>query len=291
MSYSPLPLDSGSDGLTEYLYLLRRVPLLTASEELHLAAIVQQWLKDPQPTKALRCSAERARNRMVSANLRLVVMIARRYSSRLDGLHLEMLDLLQAGNLGLIEAVERFDPKRGYKFSTYAFWWIRKAIGNCLRESGSPIRIPVPMITLVSRAHRLQARSDRSLTTRELAAALDVEEERLEASLRAVRHSRMTSLHQPIAGATDDLCLIDAIADERAPVMEEDYRWLREQVDALDHRERRLLSLRYAEPDGRSLSSTAEMMGLTKGVVQNLERQTFRKLRRCLAPVLDPCTA
>ena len=109
---------------------------------------------------------------MVSANLRLVVMISLRYKDRIGSLQLEMLDLLQAGNLGLIRAVELFDPTRGYKFSTYAFWWIRQGITNAMNECGGGIRIPKSMLKLAFRAELLQASSDQVLSTRMVASRL-----------------------------------------------------------------------------------------------------------------------
>ncbi len=228
---------------------------------------------------------------MVSANLRLVVVICRRYKDRLGSLQLEMLDLLQAGNLGLIRAVERFDPCRGYKFSTYAFWWIRQAVTHAMNESGSGIRIPMPILKLAFRAELLQASSDQVLSTRVVADRLGESERRLETSLRVVRQCRTTSLDKPAGAMGEATNMIDLIRDDQELTPEDDYQWLHEQVQALDARERQLLRLRYGEEKRRSYSEVAGSMGLTKSLVQSLERRALRKLRQRLTPVLHPRAA
>ncbi len=158
--------NAAGDGLNDYLRLIKRTPLLAPDEELHLAGIVQELRNHANPPKALIKGGTRAKSRMVSANLRLVALIGLKYKDRIGSLQLEMLDLLQAGNLGLIRAVELFDPTRGYKFSTYAFWWIREAVTHAMREGGSGIRIPKTILNLAFRAERLQASSDQVHSTR-----------------------------------------------------------------------------------------------------------------------------
>ena len=280
--------SAAADGLNDYLRLIKRVPLLAPDEELHLAGIVQEWLNHASPPKALLRSGVRAKSRMVSANLRLVVMISLRYKDRIGSLQLEMLDLLQAGNLGLIRAVELFDPTRGYKFSTYAFWWIRQGITNAMNECGGGIRIPKSMLKLAFRAELLQASSDQVLSTRMVASRLGESEKRLENSIRVARECRTTSLDKPFGAMSDDTNLIDLIPDEQVLAPDDDYTWLHEQVQALDSRERHLLQLRYGEEKNRSYSEVAGCMGMTKECAQSLERRALRKLRRRLTPVLNP---
>jgi RNA polymerase primary sigma factor len=278
MNSARLHGSRGGDGVADYLHLIRRIPLLTPAEELHLGGIVQEWLAHPSPAKALSRAGARARNRMVTANLRLVAEICRRYRG-------------QAGNLGLIRAVERFDPSRGYKFSTYAFWWIRQSVTHYISECGGGIRIPMPMLTLAFRAGLLQASSEQPLSTRAMADQLGKEERQLEKTLRVVRQCRTTSLDQPAGGMSEGTSLIDLIRDDHTLSPQDDYQWLHEQLSSLDAREKQLLRLRYGEDEHPSYTEAARIMGLTKSNVQSLERRALRKLRHRLTSVLNPRSA
>ncbi len=276
-----------SDGLQDYLRLLARIPLLSSAEELHLGGIVQQWLHHPDPPAALRRSGARAKNRMIAANLRLVVAMCRRYHGRIEHHQLEMLDLLQAGNMGLIRAVEKFDPSRGYKFSTYGSWWIRQSVQRYIQTFGSSIKIPSQMQRLANRARLLQASSPQDLSSQTMADSLGEPARVLEMSLQVVSQCRTLSLDQPLAGGDGETCLLDLVSDENILKPEEDYRWLHDQVSTLDASERQLLILRYGSPECRSFSETARMMGSSKSYVQGLERRTLRKLRQRLSHLLS----
>jgi RNA polymerase sigma factor (sigma-70 family) len=276
------------DGVGEYLQMLGRIPLLSPAEELHLGGIVQQWLSHPNPPRPLQRRGLRARNRMVSANLRLVVLICRRYRDRIGNLQLEMLDLLQAGNLGLIRAVEKFDPTRGYRFSTYGSWWIRQSVSRSMNELGNSIRIPSQMRSLAYRVHLLQASSDVPLSTRAMATSLGEEPRRLETSLRVVAQCRPVSLDHPVGHPGDENTLLDLIRDENILSPKDDYLWLHRHVQALEAPEQRVISVRYGSDEQPSLSGAGRIMGLTKSEVQSLERRALRKLRGKLTPVLDP---
>ena len=280
--------SKSTDGFSDYLKLLGRVPLLTPAEELHLGGIVQEWLSHPDPPPALQRSGARARNRMVSANLRLVIVICRRYHGRIGNLQLEMLDLLQAGNLGLIRAVEKFDPSRGYKFSTYGYWWIRQAVTRFINELGSSIRIPNQIRSLAYRVNLLQAGSEVVLSRQAMAESLGEKPHRLETSLRAVALCSPMSLDQQVGNTGDKSCLLDLIQDEHTLTPDDDYRWLHPHISALEPAERQLLSLRYGSDEHCSLSEAARIMGLSKSIVQSLERRVLRKLRQQLTPVLFP---
>ncbi|WP_411876356.1 RNA polymerase sigma factor RpoD/SigA [Vulcanococcus limneticus] len=277
-----------ADGLSDYLRMVGRIPLLTPPEELHLGGIVQEWLSQSNASTALRRSGARARNRMVSANLPLVVMICRRYQNRIGNLQLEMLDLLQAGNLGLVTAVEKFDPSKGYKFSTYAFWWIRHGVRHCIHELGNGIRIPKPLLSLAHRAESLQACAAGTLSDQAMAESLGEEPQRIEKALRIVGQCRLVSLDKPVGALDDGACLLDVIQDEHTLSPEEDYRWLHRQVQTLDAREQQLLNLRYIRQEACSFSQVAQIMGVSKNYTQSLERRTLRKLRQRLNPVLVP---
>ncbi len=280
--------STATDNFSDYLRMLGRIPLLSPAEELHLGGIVQEWLSHPDPPLALQRSGARARNRMVSANLRLVIVICRRYRGRIGNLQLEMIDLLQAGNLGLITAVEKFDPSRGYRFSTYGYWWIRQSVTRFINDLGSSIRIPIQMRSLAYRVHLLQAGSDVVLSTQAMAESLGEEPRRLETSLRAAALCRPVSLDQPVGSPGDESCLLDQIQDERTLTPDDDYRWLRPHISALEPAERKVLGLRYGSDDHCSLSEAARIMGLSKSFVQSLERRALRKLRLQLTPVLTP---
>jgi RNA polymerase sigma factor (sigma-70 family) len=279
------------NGLNDYLRLIKRIPLLAPDEELHLAGIVQEWLNDANPSKALLRRGARATSRMGSANLRLVVLICLRYKNRIGALQLEMLDLLQSGNLGLIRAVERYDPKRGYKLSSYAFWWIREAVTRAMSETGNGIKIPRTILNLVYRADLLQASSDQALSTRVVACRLGEPEKRLENSMRIVRECRTTSFDKPVGTMSENTSLIDLIRDEQVLTLDDDYKWLYEHVQALNSRERHVLRLRYGEEKSHSYAEVGRSMGVTKDQAQSLERAALRKLRRRLTPVLNPCMA
>jgi RNA polymerase primary sigma factor len=165
-----------SDALGDYLANIGRVPLLTAAEELHLSGIVQQWLQDPEPSGGLERRGRRAKNRMVQANLRLVVALTRRYGHLISAN--DTLDLIQAGNLGLVRAVEKFDPTRGYKFSTYAFWWIKQGITKYLNESNRMIRLPGTdidkLLRIAAISAKLSASSGKTPTRNEIAVELGI---------------------------------------------------------------------------------------------------------------------
>ena len=276
------------DAYGDYLRAIARLPLMTPSEELHLGSVVQKWLNHPDPPAALKRRGMRAKNRMVSANLRLVVVMCKRYQDRISNYQLDMLDLIQAGNLGLIRAVERFDPCRGYKLSTYAFWWIRQAVRRYINEYGRAIRIPLPILTLAFRAEMLQASSDQRLSTGALAAELGEEERRLQYSLHTVRQCHITSLDNTILRSDEETSLINMISDGTVPEPSDDYAWLHEHIACLDPQEQQLLELRYGGPDTHSFAQAAKVMGMTKGNVQWREKKALQKLRGRLTPVLNP---
>ena len=152
MSFRP------SDGTGHFLDQIGRIPLLTAAEEIHLGQTVRTWLDDPEPSRALIRRGRRAKDRMVSANLRLVVMVAKKYTSRAAELGLSLDDLIQSGTLGLVRGAEKFDPEKGYKFSTYSYWWIRQAIVRDISQMGGPIRIPVHIGDALNKVRHATAR-------------------------------------------------------------------------------------------------------------------------------------
>ncbi|MHA5049374.1 RNA polymerase sigma factor [Streptomyces sp. SD15] len=287
-----------SDLFRQYLREIGRIPLLTAVEEVELARRVEAGLFAEEKLR-LACDLDSqlaldldklvvmgrmAKRRLIEANLRLVVSVAKRYVGR----GLTMLDLVQEGNLGLIRAVEKFDYARGYKFSTYATWWIRQAMSRALADQARTIRVPVHVVELINRVVRVQRRmlQERGYepTPEEVAAHLDLPSERVSEVLRLAQEP--VSLHAPV-GEEDDVALGDLIEDGDAtsPVESAAFLLLREHLEAvlstLGERERKVVQLRYGLADGRprTLEEIGRIFGVTRERIRQIESKTLNKLR------------
>ncbi|MEV5983815.1 RNA polymerase sigma factor [Streptomyces sp. NPDC052051] len=287
-----------SDLFRQYLREIGRVPLLTAEEEVELARRVEAGLfaeeklgNTPDLDTRLALNLDRlvvmgrvAKRRLIESNLRLVVSVAKRYVGR----GLTMLDLVQEGNLGLIRAVEKFDYARGYKFSTYATWWIRQAMSRALADQARTIRVPVHVVELINRVVRVQRRmlQERGYepTPQEVAAHLGLPGERVREVLRLAQEP--VSLHAPV-GEEDDVALGDLIEDGDAasPVESAAFLLLRQHLDAvlstLGERERKVVQLRYGLVDGRprTLEEIGRIFGVTRERIRQIESKTLNKLR------------
>ncbi|WP_326582955.1 RNA polymerase sigma factor [Streptomyces sp. NBC_00481] len=287
-----------SDLFRQYLREIGRIPLLTAVEEVDLARRVEAGLFAEEKLGSARDLDTRlaldldklvvmgrmAKRRLIEANLRLVVSVAKRYVGR----GLTMLDLVQEGNLGLIRAVEKFDYARGYKFSTYATWWIRQAMSRALADQARTIRVPVHVVELINRVVRVQRRmlQERGYepTPEEVAAHLDLAPERVSEVLRLAQEP--VSLHAPV-GEEDDVALGDLIEDGDAasPVESAAFLLLREHLEAvlstLGERERKVVQLRYGLADGRprTLEEIGRIFGVTRERIRQIESKTLNKLR------------
>ncbi|MEU5017318.1 sigma-70 family RNA polymerase sigma factor [Streptomyces angustmyceticus] len=287
-----------SDLFRQYLREIGRIPLLTAAEEVELARRVEAGLfaeeklaNTPDLSSQLAFDLDQlvvlgrmAKRRLIEANLRLVVSVAKRYVGR----GLTMLDLVQEGNLGLIRAVEKFDYARGYKFSTYATWWIRQAMSRALADQARTIRVPVHVVELINRVVRVQRRmlQERGYepTPEEVAAHLDLTGERVSEVLRLAQEP--VSLHAPV-GEEEDVALGDLIEDGDAtsPVESAAFLLLREHLDAvlstLGERERKVVQLRYGLADGRprTLEEIGRIFGVTRERIRQIESKTLNKLR------------
>nr|WP_244189802.1 RNA polymerase sigma factor [Streptomyces incarnatus] len=287
-----------ADLFRQYLREIGRIPLLTAAEEVELARRVEAGLfaeeklgNTPDLDSQLALDLDRlvvlgrmAKRRLIEANLRLVVSVAKRYVGR----GLTMLDLVQEGNLGLIRAVEKFDYARGYKFSTYATWWIRQAMSRALADQARTIRVPVHVVELINRVVRVQRRmlQERGYepTPEEVAAHLDLPPERVSEVLRLAQEP--VSLHAPV-GEEDDVALGDLIEDGDAasPVESAAFLLLREHLEAvlstLGERERKVVQLRYGLIDGRprTLEEIGRLFGVTRERIRQIESKTLNKLR------------
>ncbi|MGW0081436.1 RNA polymerase sigma factor [Streptomyces sp. NPDC003393] len=287
-----------SDLFRQYLREIGRIPLLTAAEEVELARRVEAGLfaeeklsNTPDLDSRLAGDLDRlvvmgrlAKRRLIEANLRLVVSVAKRYVGR----GLTMLDLVQEGNLGLIRAVEKFDYARGYKFSTYATWWIRQAMSRALADQARTIRVPVHVVELINRVVRVQRRmlQERGYepTAEEVAAQLELPPERVGEVLRLAQEP--VSLHAPV-GEEEDVALGDLIEDGDAasPVESAAFLLLREHLEAvlstLGERERKVVQLRYGLVDGRprTLEEIGRIFGVTRERIRQIESKTLNKLR------------
>lgn len=259
------------DPVRMYLKEIGRVPLLTSEEEVELA-------------KRMENGDEEAKRRLAEANLRLVVSIAKRYVGR----GMLFLDLIQEGNLGLIKAVEKFDYRKGYKFSTYATWWIRQAITRAIADQARTIRIPVHMVETINKlirvSRQLLQELGREPNPEEIAKEMNITEDKVREIIKIAQEP--VSLETPI-GEEEDSHLGDFIEDHeaRAPAEEASFTLLREQLDevlkTLTDREQRVLRLRFGLDDGRArtLEEVGQKFGVTRERIRQIEAKTLRKLR------------
>ncbi len=260
-----------SDPVKMYLREIGRVPLLSGPQEVELAKKIE---KDDDTAKKF----------LTQANLRLVVSIAKRYIGR----GLNFLDLIQEGNIGLMRAVEKFDWRRGYKFSTYATWWIRQAITRAIADQARTIRIPVHMIETINKFRREQAKLEQKLgrepTPEEVAKKMGIEDIKAHEILKISQEP--ASLEAPV-GKEEDSRLKDFVEDEeiKSPVEVASYELLKghinEVLDTLNPRERRVLELRFGLKDGRSrtLEEVGKEFGVTRERISQIEAKALRKLR------------
>jgi RNA polymerase primary sigma factor len=259
------------DPVRMYLKEIGRVPLLTAEEEVELAKRIEQ-------------GDEEAKRELAEANLRLVVSIAKRYVGR--GMH--FLDLIQEGNLGLIKAVEKFDYRKGFKFSTYATWWIRQAITRAIADQARTIRIPVHMVETINKLTRvsreLLQELGRAPVPEEIAEAMDLPVERVREIMKIAQEP--VSLETPI-GEEEDSHLGDFIEDQEAiaPADAAAFTMLQEQLnevlESLTPREQQVLRLRFGLDDGRgrTLEEVGQVFGVTRERIRQIEAKALRKLR------------
>ena len=290
---------AADDTISLYLKEMARVPLLTTEEETTLARSLEQGRHAEQELRKLGGNADpdrvdelksiiragnRSRDHLIKANTRLVVSIAKKYM----GQGVPFSDLIQEGNLGLMKAVEKFDYHRGYKFSTYATWWIRQAITRALADQGRTIRVPVHMSDRIRKLHQISRQLEqawgRKPTPEELAQELELEPAKVRWMLRVSRHP--VSLERPV-GEEEDSELGNFIEDEDAPTPPDAayHHLLQEKLEdvlsTLTPREARILRLRFGLQNGRSytLEEVGKKFGLTRERIRQIEGQALRKLR------------
>jgi RNA polymerase primary sigma factor len=265
--------DIADDSVRLYLREIGKIPLLTAEEELALAKKVVRGDK-------------RAKDAMAEANMRLVVSIAKRYVGR----GLDLLDLIQEGNTGLLRAVEKFDPERGFKFSTYATWWIRQAITRAIADQARTIRIPVHMVETINKLLRTQRRLTQELnrepTNDEIAAAMDMDVDKVEHIMKIKQD--ISSLDASVRDDEEDSVLGDFIEDEdtKTPTESASEQLLKEQVKqilgTLTEREQKILKLRFGLEDGKShtLEEVGQEFSVTRERIRQIEAKALAKLRK-----------
>ncbi len=265
--------DVADDSVRLYLREIGKIPLLKPDEELELAYKVVKGDK-------------RAKDKMAEANMRLVVSIAKRYVGR----GLDLLDLIQEGNTGLLRAVEKFDPDKGFKFSTYATWWIRQAITRAIADQARTIRIPVHMVETINKLLRTQRRLTQDLnrepTNEEIAKAMEIDVEKVEHIMKIKQD--ISSIDAPVRDDEEDSVLGDFIEDEDtiSPEDSATVQLLKEHVKdmlgALSEREQKILKLRFGLEDGRShtLEEVGQEFNVTRERIRQIEAKALAKLRK-----------
>ena len=279
--------SSLDDPVRMYLREIGRVPLLSAEEEVRLAQRMERGKLErtkANPSRRYIEDGEEAQRRLTEANLRLVVSVAKKYIGR----GMSLLDLIQEGNIGLIRAVEKFDYTKGYKFSTYATWWIRQAITRAIADQARTIRIPVHMVETINRLIRISRRLLQDLwrepTSEESAAQMEISADKVREIIKVSQEP--VSLETPI-GEEEDSHLGDFIEDHSAlaPAEAASHQLLKEQVedvlDSLTERERKVLQLRFGLDDGRSrtLEEVGKEFHVTRERIRQIEAKALRKLR------------
>lgn len=265
--------DVADDSVRLYLREIGKIPLLKADEELALAQRVVAGDKD-------------AKDQMAEANMRLVVSIAKRYVGR----GLDLLDLIQEGNTGLLRAVEKFDPDKGFKFSTYATWWIRQAITRAIADQARTIRIPVHMVETINKLLRTQRRLTQDLnrepTNEEIAKEMEIDVEKVEHIMKIKQD--ISSLDASVRDDEEDSVLGDFIEDEDTVSPEDSAtgqllkEHVKDMLGALSEREQKILKLRFGLEDGKShtLEEVGQEFNVTRERIRQIEAKALAKLRK-----------
>lgn len=265
--------DVADDSVRLYLREIGKIPLLNPEEEIILAKKVVAGDKD-------------AKDKMAEANMRLVVSIAKRYVGR----GLDLLDLIQEGNTGLLRAVEKFDPDKGFKFSTYATWWIRQAITRAIADQARTIRIPVHMVETINKLLRTQRRLTQELnrepTNEEIAKEMEIEVDKVEHIMKIKQD--ISSLDASVRDDEEDSVLGDFIEDEETASPEESAtsqllrEHVKEMLDVLSEREQKILRMRFGLDDGKShtLEEVGQEFNVTRERIRQIEAKALTKLRK-----------
>ena len=273
----PVPSFSG-DLLVSYISSVRRYPLLTQEDEVRLGRLVQQ-------------GDVKARNSMITSNLRLVIKVARDYRTR----GVPMLDLIEEGNLGLIHAVNKFDPERGFRFSTYATWWIRQGIEHAVMNQSRLVRLPFHVIKDLNQVlkvkKQLQEKAHgQAVAVKDIAKELDIDEDKVRSMLVVAEGISISDLNVKNKDSEKNVSLLDMLADEKTPTLEEQFgnteieKLLRSWIDSLNERQKIIVIHRFGinDNDIKTLEEIGEMLHLTRERVRQLQKTVLISLKKFL---------
>ena len=273
----PVPAFSG-DLLVSYISSVRRYPLLTQEDEVRLGRLVKQ-------------GDVKARNSMITSNLRLVIKVARDYRTR----GVPMLDLIEEGNLGLIHAVNKFDPERGFRFSTYATWWIRQGIEHAVMNQSRLVRLPFHVIKDLNQVlkvkKQLQEKAHgQAVAVKDIAKELDIDEDKVRSMLVVAEGISISDLNVKNKDSEKNVSLLDMLADEKTPTLEEQFgnseieKLLRSWIDSLNERQKIIVIHRFGinDNDIKTLEEIGEMLHLTRERVRQLQKTVLISLKKFL---------
>ena len=273
----PVPSFSG-DLLVSYISSVRRYPLLTQEDEVRLGRLVQQ-------------GDVKARNSMITSNLRLVIKVARDYRTR----GVPMLDLIEEGNLGLIHAVNKFDPERGFRFSTYATWWIRQGIEHAVMNQSRLVRLPFHVIKDLNQVlkvkKQLQEKAHgQAVAVKDIAKELDIDEDKVRSMLVVAEGISISDLNVKNKDSEKNVSLLDLLADEKTPTLEEQFgnteieKLLRSWIDSLNERQKIIVIHRFGinDNDIKTLEEIGELLHLTRERVRQLQKTVLISLKKFL---------
>lgn len=273
----PVPAFSG-DLLVSYISSVRRYPLLTQDDEVRLGRLVKQ-------------GDVKARNSMITSNLRLVIKVARDYRTR----GVPMLDLIEEGNLGLIHAVNKFDPERGFRFSTYATWWIRQGIEHAVMNQSRLVRLPFHVIKDLNQVlkvkKQLQEKAHgQAVAVKDIAKELDIDEDKVRSMLVVAEGISISDLNVKNKDSEKSVSLLDMLADEKTPTLEEQFgnteieKLLRSWIDSLNERQKIIVIHRFGinDNDIKTLEEIGEMLHLTRERVRQLQKTVLISLKKFL---------
>lgn len=273
----PVPAFSG-DLLVSYISSVRRYPLLTQEDEVRLGRLVKQ-------------GDVKARNSMITSNLRLVIKVARDYRTR----GVPMLDLIEEGNLGLIHAVNKFDPERGFRFSTYATWWIRQGIEHAAMNQSRLVRLPFHVIKDLNQVLKVKKQLQEKahgqvVSVKDIAKELDIDEDKVRSMLVVAEGISISDLNVKNKDSEKSVSLLDMLADEKTPTLEEQFgnteieKLLRSWIDSLNERQKIIVIHRFGinDNDIKTLEEIGEMLHLTRERVRQLQKTVLISLKKFL---------